>query len=354
MQTRSSLVVATLAGLALAGCSKSKDKAKPVTKPAVSDGGVRAATDAAPPPPKVGRPKPIKRKVQILAEGLHRISALAADATYVYWLEATPKGRSGRLMRVAKAGGKPQEIASGFRLAAQRQPSPLLLDGRRIYLVANQAVHYINKTGGALTLQNKSAKNLGAMDAANIYWIGGERVYRWPRDNRLKGRKINIADDQSSARSVVADGKHVYWVVSGKTPAVVRQPSGGGKTSVVSALTGTGIPRLLRLDGDHYWLLRTNGLVRGTLSGGKPEAVALSRAPLHTFWVDNKHLVWPYGQRIYTLDKASRKEAAYQLDWGDVKPRPNLYDKAIVSDDTHIYMTTFGQRGKNLLVRFAK
>ena len=355
MDTRSRLLLAAVVAATVAGCKDNSNTAsKPAAKP---DKSARASKAKPPPPTPVNRPwrrhvKQLPRKVTVLAAGLNRVRAMTLGEAHVYWIDGALTANDGRLMRVAKAGGKPQVIAKGFRPSS----SHLVMDGRRLYLVANGAVHYIDKNGGALTLQHKSAKQVDAVDAHDIYWIGGDRVYRWPKNNLTKGEPIHIASGQRQARSLVSDGKHVYWLVStGAGSKLVRRAAGGGNIDTVTTLDAAGGARALKLDGESYWLLRADQLTRGSLAKGKkPQPVAVQRPPLHAFSVDEKHVVWPYGQLVYALDKSSAREVAYTLDWGTTEPRPHLSDGFVASDARYVYLTTAAAPGQVRLIRVAK
>jgi hypothetical protein len=103
------------------------------------------------------------------------VSALAADATNVYWLEFL----AGSLKRVAIRGGAATTLATGLRIPLRRsagEPVPfgLALDATTVYWTSENAVNAVSIGGGTpetLSTSDSSATPVGvAVDATNVYW----------------------------------------------------------------------------------------------------------------------------------------------------------------------------------------
>ena len=67
----------------------------------------------------------------------------------------------------------------------------------------------------------------GIVDANNIYRAAGERVYQWPKNNKLQGRTMDIAHTQKHVRWVIAHGD----ATSRWTSTVTAQRAAGVTTA---------------------------------------------------------------------------------------------------------------------------
>jgi hypothetical protein len=111
-----------------------------------------------------------------LAADTNGSGAIAIDDANVYWLNAN----GGRLMKVAKAGGAPRAIDSGFV-----DPTALAVDASGVYI-------------------------------ADLPTTGRGQLVRVPLDG---GPRELLFEGRGEIRAIVLDASHVFWVDQGGTSA---------------------------------------------------------------------------------------------------------------------------------------
>jgi hypothetical protein len=159
--------------------------------------------------------------VTMLAGGT-RQSAIAVDATAVYWTEASGANTQGRIMKVPLAGGTPVEIRS--------VPSPKILwadsiaiDGTSIYWSEhastadptgiNLAMKAPLSGGGATTLLEAPYYQLvgvGLVDDPNLYCVGNDVLMRVSVDG---GTPTTLIPARSIWTNIAVDQTHFYWTI---------------------------------------------------------------------------------------------------------------------------------------------
>jgi phosphodiesterase/alkaline phosphatase D-like protein len=246
--------------------------------------------------------------VQVLALGLDNPSALAVDATSVYWVE------SGLLRKIGKQGGTPANLASGLASPAglavaggfafvgeslgggqsridrftvdglsslvlatdSSTVTRLAVDGANVYwtdfggggTLANGSVRSVPRSGGAVTvLATGSIEPMGiAADGRNVYWTEFNNPGRLQSVPAGGGASVILANGTNSA-GVASDGTQVYWTQNTSVDGgqVNALPTSGGITAPLA--TGLAYPWDLAIDGVNvYWI--------GTFSGGNVQQVA--------------------------------------------------------------------------------
>jgi hypothetical protein len=162
---------------------------------------------------------------------------IAIDDKYVYWNTA------GKILRVAKDGGKPEVVASehvgvGIDMA---------LDSDKVYWA------------------NHGYYSGGSPSKSPIYWV-----------SKQGGKTEIFADQQNGPHSLVADEKFVYW----DTPtSILKQAKAGGEPQVVYQATDKeGVDELAQDAENLYFGFRSAGnsrwgLCRVSKQGGPPQTL---------------------------------------------------------------------------------
>jgi hypothetical protein len=107
-----------------------------------------------------------------LASGQSFAIAIAVDASNVYWTDQT----AGTVMSVPIGGGSPTTLASG-----QNAPSALAVDAMNVYWTnsGNGTVMRVPIGGGAATvLASGQSGTCIALNAASVFWAGGDAVVK--------------------------------------------------------------------------------------------------------------------------------------------------------------------------------
>jgi hypothetical protein len=192
-------------------------------------------------------------QVTELASGLDRISAVAVDATHVYWVTGgtapaggAPRG-DGRLQRVPRGGGAVETLASELGNAAD-----LVLDGQDAWIAASGVasgpghggILRVAKSGGPLISVGPANTAIGlALDAGFVYHTsrdGGGTLVRVPRTGGQPDRTYTTGLNFPS--DVVLVGGTLYFVGdsddTGSVSAV--EVAGGTARSVADALNNPG------------------------------------------------------------------------------------------------------------------
>ena len=209
-----------------------------------------SATSSAPPPLATLPPGPepaSATKVVVLAseQGLDDQDpdrqgpmAVVADATWVYWLDATS-----HLARVPKAGGKVEALAD-----TQAMPYLLAIAGDQLYFtdVPNERVVRMHTRGGELEGVTPSSTEEWrdiqrfVVDGPRITWIDGRSVRRCETMPCATVKELPIGDNLRPA-GLATFGEHVfvpYLEVEPQSPDQLRpggilNATGGGQVATL-------------------------------------------------------------------------------------------------------------------------
>lgn len=202
-------------------------------------------------------------------------SALALDATHVYWVA------NDSILRAPRGGGPPSTV-----VAQREQIFALAVDDAHVYwteLDVNDTSHNgvwrIAKQGGAIEAfgpQQRGANNL-ALDATDVYWTDQfeDRVMRKPKAG---GTTEVIATAQDGASRVVLDDVFVYWLATGE--GVRRRKDGGAVEPVAAA----GANSLAVVAGEVFSTGIT-GVRHGVDVVASAHASGIVAGPEHLYWV---------------------------------------------------------------------
>jgi hypothetical protein len=184
--------------------------------------------------------------------------SIAVDDTSLYWLEHGEETQGeGRLMRVSKCGGTPEQIAT-----TANYPGRVVVDATRAYW-SNQSssdtggVMSVPLAGGAATILQASGNATGiALDATYVYWIDhGAAVMRTPK---VGGAAVTLASGQVPWDTVAVNASRIVWT---NQPAMgwsltAMPVAGGPLITLASASTGSVVtyPGLAIDDTRAYWI----------------------------------------------------------------------------------------------------
>jgi hypothetical protein len=180
-------------------------------------------------------------------------SAIAVDATHVYWNDVN----SGKTKRAPIGGGAVELVAASNNLLFD-----LALDSTNIYLGQNPPVK-IPKTGGSpqpltgagyvpysvaidagwlycrdhlggirkvplaggswtpLATQLPSPAVMVAIDATSIYWTDKQAIMKLDKNG---GTPIALASGQNNALAIAVDASNVYWSTAVQNGSILKTP----------------------------------------------------------------------------------------------------------------------------------
>lgn len=172
------------------------------------------------------------------------VSAIAIDATFVYWTSGLlALSGPGSVMRVPIAGGAASTLAGGLDT-----PDAIAVDATHVYWAnrgvtgqpTSGSVVSLPLAGGAIvTLASTQLEPFAiAIDSTNVYWATGAGVALVPKAG---GSPMTLATAAVSAMAV--DGVDVYWAVSasmtGGDGVVAKVPNAGGTTTTLASALGS-------------------------------------------------------------------------------------------------------------------
>jgi hypothetical protein len=195
-----------------------------------------------------------------LAPGIVEPYLLAVDDTYVYFSSSGAEvGTTGKIQRVAKAGGDVTDLVTGLGV-----PYGIAVDADYVYFtdrLAN-ALERVPKTGGspAVIASAQPHCNRIAMAATNIYWTNSGATE--DHDGSLVtmplagGTPVVLAAGLADPEAIAVDATDVYWTntSAGEPATVMRTRSDGSQTQPTTLATNLDYPIGIALDDTTlYW-----------------------------------------------------------------------------------------------------
>ncbi|MBI5532437.1 MAG: hypothetical protein HY898_06965 [Deltaproteobacteria bacterium] len=301
-------------------------------------------------PPSYTLP-PSTKTTQQTSGALERPGPIALDATHVYWADRS----QGKLRRQSKQGGEPQDLASGIDEA-----TGIAIDAANVYVTTDgrggssrtASLFRIPKKGGDMVRLARLHVRAGSPivdDAGVVYLadpplpVGGKTAYAEGYSSVFAigpdGGEIEIEGFNNTSRSVVSDGKQVYWS-DWNAGTLLMAPRKGGIASPVTSATVKA--QVVVADADTlYWAGEAgtrNVLQRVGKSGGTPVTIASgAEMTVSDLAVD--------GTSVWFIDETTAgKPAVYQVPKAGGTPVLIAAEVAsgarIAVDETDVYWST--------------
>jgi hypothetical protein len=230
-------------------------------------------------------------------------TALAIDATHVYWSSPGYDCSSGLVRRIAKSGGEVTTLA-----ADESAPRAVTVDDASVYFYDGcgaDKVRSVGKAGGpAIDL----LVDANLVDDARVVAVDSENVYfnDWGILSVPKaGGKPTIIDSVVYATALAADDAGVFWVgpLNGANDyAVMVYHRGDTSASLLTKVTGSGSG--IALDEGFVYFNSSGSIRRVSRSGGPVYIV--TEADAWKLTVDDTHVYWTEG----VLDGSCRVKKA--------------------------------------------
>lgn len=202
------------------------------------------------------------RCLAMLASTPGDAGAVAVGAGAVFWLN----GIGGAIHRVPKAGGDPETAVSAAVTA-------LAVDATSLYWAESQVI-LKGPHGGAPPLTLGSGPNSVSritLDAANVYFL----MHTVPKNGGLT-IALGSPGDSFEVRDMATDATHVYWTKStfDGIGQVKRAPLAGGPGQEI-AWDQCGLDRVVVWGGEVFWTSTgtstcpPGGLLKAPVAGGE-------------------------------------------------------------------------------------
>jgi hypothetical protein len=227
---------------------------------------------------------------EIIARDQDGAFAIAVDATHVYWTNYN----GATVMRMPKAGGTPQMLASGFGGTA------IAVDGSTVYAVAAHNLYSLPTTGGTPAMLATATAPAGlpfpylALNAGWVVFGGGTALRAVPRAAG-SAAGVPLPCPQCTVEGFALDATHVYYsIVYALNRGTYRWAFGAGGPEQLSTANG----RSLALDDTHAYLgnVTEPSIVRlPKATGASPETVVASAGAVGQLAVAGGYVYWTTG-----------------------------------------------------------
>ena len=228
-------------------------------------------------------------------------TALAVDATSVYWIAQDPMSpmvQGGALMKVPLCGGAVTTLATG-------NPGTMALGGSHVYWTdftsdGIWAIERVPVAGGAITTIAVAEGQPGpaiAVDATNVYWLdlSANALMKTPVTG---GVLTTLASAPNPAAVAIAiDASNAYWADDiGVGSTILKVPIAGGETTTVASGF---FPALLAVDATSvYWTdIHLGTVLKAPVGGGTVTTLADSQPGIvNGIAVDGTSVYWTNAQ----------------------------------------------------------
>ena len=289
MTTLRALCALLLLSMGTVACDDKKEAA-PEPKPKKAEVKASASARAPTVPSSSAAAAPKGRVPEKLADGPGLGKVIALHEGYLYWTTQAGFGSSssdGRIVRLPKDGGVPQEVAGGLD-----NVDSLAFDAESVFWTMCGMVDHVQRCrvtgaplgGGKRTLVFDAGPDL----VASAAWAGGLLLWAEPGKNRVqksdtKQSKPSPFAQTGDVTDMTAHGDVVFWS-EGRALApegAIKQASANGAVTTVSK--GRRFPRHLVVDGERvFWVESaeseaapaTQLIMSADVGGGEPKVIA--------------------------------------------------------------------------------
>ena len=256
-----------------------------------------------------------------LAGGQDFASAIAVDATNVYWATNT------ELLKISKAGGKPVVLAP-----TQMQAFAIAVSATNVYWSVEYAgaIMKVPVGGGTPTTFASATAPTGlAVDAVNVYWAdyGANTISKKPIGG---GATVTLASLTSPPQGLAVDAQNVYWVADDGSVAYV--PIAGGSSTPLATEGGSGL--MVAVDATTVYWTSGYAVWAVPIAGGTASLVGHALNWADGVAVDATRLYWTDMEQVYYTSKTNTSQGSLPL--YQFEPAPY----GLVSDGTSIYWTS--------------
>lgn len=303
---------------ALVACGAPRDRAGIQT-----DAGTNAGTDGIPDAGRTGTPR-------ALAAEQNLPTAIFADADRVYWTRTSESLDYAGVFTVSRDGGPVTRLAAAF-------PAEASFDGSHVYFPFNDTLLRVAKAGGQpeTLATGQTSAHAVAVNGSALFWA---RTVAAPQQALMAASKTGadakqLATSATPIERVISDDAAVYWasatsgecylgVTSQNTGALQRTDPTTGQTSKV--LSGICNTVALAQDATHLYVAAGGQLLRVPKAGGAHEVLESSAPGITAVAVDDTQVYWTYDWR--SLDRESKLMARAKAGSGLAKA---LYESGI-------------------------
>lgn len=239
----------------------------------------------------------------LLAAEQGAVSAIAIDATHVYWAAPGSSCNDGAIRRMAKSGGPIETLASG-----QPNPRAIAVDESRVYFYdgcGTGLLRNVPKSGGAVYdygVATGGNAEVIAVDSENVYF-NDYGVLRVPKAG---GKQVEL-DNANYVYALTADEAGVYWIglTGGTAPYNVFAWHQGDAAPTLLGTSGQ-IGTDVAIDPTTIFFGTSPGISRMPRTGGPISSVVT--APAWRVAVDEAFVYWTDGFTggDYTVNKIAK------------------------------------------------
>jgi hypothetical protein len=216
----------------------------------------------------------------VLARGQFSPFFLAADARFIYWTTG-----DSRIMRVAKAGGTPEQLTPEFSTA-------LVVDDDAVFYGTQRAIRRIAKdTGQIVTIAELSEDPVEMVsDGQSLFFTMFDGSFLG-KVAKTGGQVQKLLLHVGGSSSLAVDDDALF-VASYREGTIRKLAKGGGAVTVVAS--GLHKPLGLAADADHLFVASEKDGTVLTLprSGGTPVVLAGNQFNQDILALDGSHVYW--------------------------------------------------------------
>jgi hypothetical protein len=209
-------------------------------------------------------------------------------------------GRAQKVMKVAKSGGEPVELATSEGL-----PRALTLDDTTLYWGEDEGLFSVPKAGGKAqpVIKGASLPDFLVVDETALYWYSSVSGKAFKGPKRGGSPAPLYTDDQHTLNAFfLAGGELFFSYGSNGKMELYRLPKSGGKPTLVVGEQNPGSD--FATDGTNIYWATDDAIFKVQKSGGAATAVVQKGDRLRNLTVDDSSVYWTdRGGRVQKMAK---------------------------------------------------